>query len=225
MTGDEVKALVESIKVANEASITVLETRMETKLIKMKRELKTDQQESVQLVAKKVKLDKPQEFQSKGNWVQFKFNNTINDLFAEVSSNLKKLEAELGPSATSSATGTLKAAQEAVREGEQRLGTHQKHMKLADRSELGWLVVNEYEEDELATDTSDEKRMADTEKAAEKKAAAKKLKKPPQNYRPQYQPPRYQYPGVHRAPAQTPAYVPRPMPLFPQNKQIGPCWS
>ena len=225
MTGDKVKALVKSIKVANEASITALETRMETKLIKMKRELKTDQQESVQLVAKKVKLDKPKEFRSKGKRVQFKFNDSINDSFTEVSSNLKKLEAELGPGATSSATGASKAAQDAVGEGERRLGTRQKHIKLADRSELGWLVVNEYEEDKLASDTSDEKRMADAEKAAEKKAAAKKLKKPPQNYRPQYRPPRYQYPGVPRAPAQPPAYVPRPMPLFPQNKQIGPCWS
>ena len=40
---------------------------------------------------------------------------------------------------------------------------------MADRSELGWAVVNEYGEDELAEDSEDDKRMARAVATAEKR--------------------------------------------------------
>ena len=43
-------------------------------------------------------------------------------------------------------------------------------IKLADRSEAGWLVVEEYESDELAEDSEDDKKI----RRAEDKAARKK---------------------------------------------------
>ncbi len=43
---------------------------------------------------------------------------------------------------------------------------------MADRSEHGWLMVNEYEADELADSEADEKRIAKAQKNAEKKAEA-----------------------------------------------------
>ena len=42
-------------------------------------------------------------------------------------------------------------------------------IKMADRSEYGWAVVAEYEADELAVDSDDEKRIYRAEKEAEKK--------------------------------------------------------
>ena len=46
----------------------------------------------------------------------------------------------------------------------------QKLIKLADKSEEGWLAVDEYESDELTDDSADEKRI----KKAQEKAARKK---------------------------------------------------
>ena len=51
------------------------------------------------------------------------------------------------------------------------LKDHQKAIRLADRSELGWAVVNEYGEDELAEDSDDEKRIAKAVATTERKAA------------------------------------------------------
>ena len=51
------------------------------------------------------------------------------------------------------------------------LKDHQKAISLADRTELGWAVVNEYGEDKLAEDSDDEKRIAKAVATSERKAA------------------------------------------------------
>ena len=45
----------------------------------------------------------------------------------------------------------------------------QKLIKLADKNKDGWLVVEEYESDDLASDTDDEKRIKKAKSAAEKR--------------------------------------------------------
>ena len=69
----------------------------------------------------------------------------------------------------------LQQAKAAVEDGIALLKDCQKAIRLADRSELGWAVVNEYREDELAEDSDDEKRIAKVVATAERKAA--KLRK------------------------------------------------
>ena len=58
--------------------------------------------------------------------------------------------------------------------GEALLLNRQKMIKLADRSELGLSVVEEYEADELADNSKDEKKIARAEKEAERKAIKRK---------------------------------------------------
>ena len=43
-------------------------------------------------------------------------------------------------------------------------------IKIADHSDHGWSTVAEYQDDELTSDSEDEKRIEKTEKAAERKA-------------------------------------------------------
>ena len=69
--------------------------------------------------------------------------------------------------------GYEKATQE-MEAGETLLINRQKMIKLADRSELGWSIVEEYEADELADNSEDEKRIARAEKEAERKALKRK---------------------------------------------------
>ena len=53
----------------------------------------------------------------------------------------------------------------------------QKLIKMADASELGWRVVNEYVTNPLASDSEDEKRIFKTEARAKWKYEAEKTKK------------------------------------------------
>ena len=81
----------------------------------------------------------------KGNLKQFLFN-------AEILDEVKSITKDLHTQDTASAN---KAAKRTIRLIERR----QKLIKLADKSEAGWLAVDEYESDELADDSADEKRI------------------------------------------------------------------
>ena len=56
-----------------------------------------------------------------------------------------------------------------VAEGRQLIKKRQKLIKLADRSKDGWLVVQEYESKELASNSEDEKKIRKAKLSAEKK--------------------------------------------------------
>jgi len=56
-----------------------------------------------------------------------------------------------------------------VQEAQQIICKRQKLIKIADRSKDGWLVVQEYESDDIASNSEDEKRLKKSKNAAEKK--------------------------------------------------------
>ena len=72
-------------------------------------------------------------------------------------------------------SGKIDKARQLLSSGISELDHQQKFLKLADISHYGWLVINEYEDNELAADEEDAKRI----RKAEKSAASKfeKLKK------------------------------------------------
>ena len=65
----------------------------------------------------------------------------------------------------------LEKAKLSLRQGKDALAYRQKLIKVADRLELGWAVVAEYETDGLAAGSDDEKRL---ERTAERKVAHKR---------------------------------------------------
>ena len=71
---------------------------------------------------------------------------------------------------------TLKQVREVVKEGTEVVKNRQKPIRITDRSELGWAVVNEYGEDELANGSDNEKRIARAVATAERKVAQLKRK-------------------------------------------------
>ena len=94
------------------------------------------------------------EFKFKGNRKQFEFIN------AKLQSLLSRIKANADDP---SQVNTL------VQEAEQFIRKRQKLIKIAYRSKDGWLVVQEYESDDLASNSEDKKRLKKAKNEAEKK--------------------------------------------------------
>lgn len=71
----------------------------------------------------------------------------------------------------------VEKAKELLKEGEELIKDRQKQIKIADRSEFGWVTVDEYVEDELAEDSDDEKRLFRAEGRAKRKIKSSDDKK------------------------------------------------
>ena len=110
-------------------------------------------------------------FKRKGNERQYRFNESLQEHLH--TANVKLQEVSASSSTVSSA---LQQAQLAIEEGTRLLRLRQKAIRLADRSEFGWSFVAEYDADELADDSDDERKIEKAEKAAERKAAMARKK-------------------------------------------------
>ena len=88
------------------------------------------------------------------------------------------LQAEIELEATTSYSASMqekfKNVGDCIAKGRQLIVDRQKLIKIADRSDLGWAVVEEYTADELAADSDNEKRLDKAERSAERKAAQAK---------------------------------------------------
>ncbi|PFX34791.1 hypothetical protein AWC38_SpisGene376 [Stylophora pistillata] len=94
------------------------------------------------------KLERPAEagkLKFQGNKDQFLFNS--------------ELQGTLDDTANFLAARDVEKAGEKVEEQKKSLRHRQKIIKLADKSEAGWLAVKEYQTEELASDSEDEKRI------------------------------------------------------------------
>ena len=81
----------------------------------------------------------------KRNQKQFLFNNCIEDYSTYILELLKESK--------------INEACNAVEKVKQTIQKRQKLIKLSDKSEGGWMVVAEYEQEELANDSDDKKRI------------------------------------------------------------------
>ena len=71
----------------------------------------------------------------------------------------------------------VEKAKELLKEGEELIKNRQKQIKIADRSEFGWVTVDEYVDDELEEDSDDEKRLFRAEGRAKRKVKTNDDKK------------------------------------------------
>ena len=82
--------------------------------------------------------------------------------------NATKKEIKKGQPATTDKKEAVRKATIHLDEGTYAIETQQKHIKVADRSEYGWVTVGVYEDDALADDSEDEKRLEKMEREAER---------------------------------------------------------
>ena len=143
-------------------AIKHLEENMEEKMASMKRELAKEREEADEKLVKRMRLEKPPSFKKKSHEVQYRFNEDIRSKLTTVSGALKETPPAIEKAAT------------AVEEGEKMITERNKLIRIADRSEYGWATVAEYEDDELAEDSDDEKKLFKAEaRAGRKKRMAK----------------------------------------------------
>ncbi|PFX33780.1 hypothetical protein AWC38_SpisGene1427 [Stylophora pistillata] len=110
-------------------------------------------EQSKQLEGKSKVVKEAAEFKFKGNRKQFELNALLDHIFGQIEVSLNEPQ----------------EIRKLVAEGRQLIKRRQKLIKLADRSKDGWLVGQEYESDELASDSEDEKKIRRAKISAEKK--------------------------------------------------------
>ena len=93
------------------------------------------------------------ELKSRGNRKQFEFNASVDSILTDITSNADSPD----------------EVKRLANEGKEKIRRRQKLVKLADRNKDGWLVVQEYESDDLASNSEDEKKIKKAKSAAEKK--------------------------------------------------------
>ena len=102
-------------------------------------------------IEQRSKIDKEVvQLKSKGNQKQFELNADLDAIF-----QLKALK----PKVKESIEPNLSQIKKLSQEGRQRIRKRQKLIKIADKSRDGWQIVLEYESDEPASGSEDEKRQ------------------------------------------------------------------
>ena len=89
----------------------------------------------------------------KGNRKQFEVNLRLGNILTQIDES----------------TSSPADIQKLVPEGKLIIKKRQKLIRIADKNRDGWLVVQEYESDDLASDSEDEKKIRKAKAAAEKK--------------------------------------------------------
>ena len=139
------------------SAIRSVEANVDAKLSSMRKEMRDERETADERLVKKIRLDSKPTFKKRGHEKQFLFNEQVREQFEVIDSALKQT-----PPA-------VEKARAAIQEGERLIDIRQKNIKIADRSEHGWATVAEYEEDELADNSDDEKRLFRAEARAGRK--------------------------------------------------------
>ena len=113
-------------------------------------------------IEQRSKLDKEVvQLRFKGNQKQFEFNAELDAIFESIEIESESIELN--------SSKIKKFSQE----GRLRIRKRQKLIKIADKSKDGWQVVAEYESDDLASGSEDEKRLKKAREAASRKRRQK----------------------------------------------------
>ena len=129
-------------------AIKKVEASVDSKLSNIKRELTEERESADDRLVKKLRLDGKTTFKKKSHEKQYYFNEQVRD---------KLVDSVTG--ALEQTPPAVEKAKALIKEGNKLIDVRQKHIKIADRSEYGWATVAEYEEDELAANSDDEKRL------------------------------------------------------------------
>ena len=152
------------------SAITASQLAVDTKLQQFREEIRRGQEEAATKAVKRARCEKPYTFRKRGNEEQATFNAKVEEALSQAESDLSSI-----PTAPTTSSA-IQRVKESLQKGRSLIEERQKMIRLADRSDHGWGVVDEYTADDLADDSDDEKRIERVEKAAEKKAEKRRKK-------------------------------------------------
>ena len=136
------------------------------RLDQLEKDMAASQEEATQRVVKKLKENQTFSFKNKENETQYIFNDNVKDQLLSTGKHLDGIEAT-----TSADRDALDKAKRELEQGLQLISARQKRIKVADQSEFGWATVDEYEQDTLAENEDDAKRLEKAEKVVSLKLA------------------------------------------------------
>ena len=151
------------------------ERRTEDRLEWLETDVQRGQKEALEKAVKRTKREKPYTFR-KSHHTQFDFHKQDVACIDNARDELMKR-----PTTATGLTKAVKAPEDSM----ELLTMWQKLIKIADKSELGWEVVDEYKADELTSGSEDEKKLEKAERTVERKAVKKRKtagRQGPRNY-------------------------------------------
>ena len=155
-TRDIMAAVNRQLNGSKEAMIEEVATRTTATL---EEAIKRAMKESTSKLAKRQKTDETTKITGKGNKLRYEANKEILEKVQEAVDAIDQNE--------------IAEVRKFLTEGMSLISKQQKLIRIADREEDGWEVVKYYVDDDIASDTDDEKSL----KTARKEAAASKKKR------------------------------------------------
>ena len=153
MDQSQVKQFVNAaITKNNETLLGSMKSILDSSLSDIKR-ANSDTADSHLREIKKLKFEEPRWFKKKAHEDQYRFNS--------------KLTGALDEAKSSCSTQNL---------DKNLLAERQKHILLADKSDYGWMVIQEYKKNDLADDSDDEKKITRAEARTRTKQNSQKAK-------------------------------------------------
>ena len=122
-------------------------------LTQLQQQVTSAQVASTKLVVQKIKEERGYTFRKKGHEKQWHFNKAV---YSHIDNALDELE-KLPPATDDKTAKIMENVREELTQDREEIADHQKKIKMADRSEYSWGMVEAYERDELADDSADEK--------------------------------------------------------------------
>lgn len=144
-------------------------TETQRQLTQLQRGVAAEQSEVTKKVVQKLEEEKTATFKKKGNKIQFRFNKQLDTAWRMLwRSFVGFLFLEPLVEGSSEVSAAVTAARVKLTEGRLDIACRQKRIRIVDRSEFGWMTVEFYKHDELASDSGDEKKLEKVEKEAKK---------------------------------------------------------
>ena len=165
-------------------------------------------------------------FKRKGNEAQALFNAKVDEALAQADSDIADIAS--GPVESPA----IRRARDSIQKGRAIIEERQKLIRLADRSEHGWMMVDKYTADDLADGSEDEKKIEKAERAAERKVGKRRKKRTAEAAagKPRGVPARFATvagpPAAGHASFTQPPHLGHPyrrQPVPPGGRPVGPC--